>query len=1036
MARRLFGFTIRNLEEEQQLIRSPVVKEYDDSAIEVGTPFGAMQRPEMGDVSAYKSENTLINKYRDAASSPVIDTAIEEIISEAIVNDDLFQQPVNLKFPEKSTIPTSLQKVLGEELNMIMDMLDFRKRGHDVFRRWYVDGRLYFHKVLDEANPAAGIQQLRYIDPRKIKLVRETYRDPKIPPDEFWMMNTKQYEYWIFSDTGIDSNGQSYLNQKPITGDMLQMAKDSIAYVTSGLFDPTGKMVIGHLHKILRTLNQFRMLEDSLIIYRLTRAPERRKFKISVGNLPKAKAEASMLEMMRRFKNKLSYNASTGEVSADRRFIALTEDYWFAVRDGEQATDVENMEGGCLAMDTKIPLLDGRTLTLAEMTEEFQAGKTNWVYSCDPVTGRVAPGVVSWAGVTQESTKVLRLTLDNGQSIVCTPDHKFPVHGREFVRADALLVGDSMIAHNTKKEKIKKNTKDYEMVYQHDTKKWEFTHRMVRDSIPLKSLAYGDQEPIGVSVVHHLDCNRFNNNPENLVIMDGLHHHLLHADRGFTQEEQRKGTIAAAEAVRKMKLEDPEKYQEWLTKISNRSKKFWSTLSSENAAILRKKMSQGLSKHLAELDDGARQIMLASLAEKGKIGNAAMCEKMADFAFKADWMEKKTAGWKKFAQTSAAKERGKKLSESGKRRFADPIYKEQLFVNQRVALDRTTVGFVQDILIQNPKITARQLVDQFNKTERYTNYYLDINKDTCCANWDKTGITYSQLVNGLKKHGYETFYQFRKEATQFNHKIVGIEWLDDAIQVGTLTIDQDEVHHAFHTFALCAGIFTKNSQLGEISDLELFRDELYNGLNVPVARLDPRMSPSVDFSSQGTTISREELKFARFINRLRTRFSMLFEDLLSTQVVLKGIMTREEWDEVKHEIVFDFVRDSFYSELKELEIIGVKVQNLLQVDALVGKYVSKDWAQRNILGWDDKTIQEENTQMEAEAIQNFELQAQQNEIMGEIEQEEEAGVLPTGQPGQPQPGAATTSMAVPQMEAVNPKLQSAIVRLLESVAAK
>lgn len=352
---RLFGLFIKNQQEEQKVLRSPVSPSHTDSAIEIGSLSGMTNR--YGQDNGLRSETALINKYRNAAMSPVIDAAVVQIVTESIVNDNLEQQPVELTFPEKTVIPVQLQATLKQEFDTVLSKLDFRRRGHDIFRRWYVDGRIYFHKVIDEANPQNGIEQLRYIDPRKIKMVREYVRDLNTPIDQFTGIQQKFVEYWIFNDNGIDAGTQSYLPSVPAGLDVVRFTKDAIAYSTSGLWDTSGKLIISHLHKTLRILNQYLMLEDSVVIYRVTRSVEKRKFLIDVGNLPRPKAEQAFRDIMAKFKNKLTYSSVTGEISEDRRFAALTEDYWFAIRDGQQKTDVEQLAGA-----TQIGVVDDLTL--------------------------------------------------------------------------------------------------------------------------------------------------------------------------------------------------------------------------------------------------------------------------------------------------------------------------------------------------------------------------------------------------------------------------------------------------------------------------------------------------------------------------------------------------------------------------------------------------------------------------------------------------------------------------------------------------
>ncbi len=281
-----------------------------------------------------RNEIDLIRRYRDIAQQPECDSAIEDISNESIVSDER-DQSVALSLDRLDVSPNIKQK-MREEFDEVLRLLDFSAKGHDIFRRWYVDGRIYYHKIIDKKSPRKGIQEVRYIDPRKIKKVREVRneQDPKTGMEvakgieNFYLYNDKGWEQNTGTSTGV------------------RIASDSITYCPSGLVDMHKGTVLSYLHKAIKPVNQLRMIEDALVIYRISRAPERRIFYIDVGNLPKVKAEAYLKDVMNRYRNKLVYDARTGEIRDDRNHMSMLEDFWLPRREGGRGTEITTLPGG------------------------------------------------------------------------------------------------------------------------------------------------------------------------------------------------------------------------------------------------------------------------------------------------------------------------------------------------------------------------------------------------------------------------------------------------------------------------------------------------------------------------------------------------------------------------------------------------------------------------------------------------------------------------------------------------------------------
>jgi len=329
-----FGFEIKKKDQEKDdRTRASFVAPMDEdegigNVINAGGHFGQYVDIN-GDQT--KSEKELILKYRDISQHTECDAAVEDIVNEAIVSDD-DSSPVSLIMNDLDQ-PDRIKKMINEEFEHVISMLNMNWYGHDIFRRWYVDGRLYYHKIIDEANPKNGLIELRSIDPTKIRKVRELKKekDPKTGAE----IIVGSTEYFIFQNESLGSKAQG-----------LKIAKDAVAYVTSGLLDPSRKKILSHLHKALKPVNQLRMMEDSLVIYRLARAPERRIFYIDVGNLPKGKAEEYLRNIMAKYRNKMVYDAETGDMKDDKKHMSMLEDFWLPRREGGRGTEISTLPGG------------------------------------------------------------------------------------------------------------------------------------------------------------------------------------------------------------------------------------------------------------------------------------------------------------------------------------------------------------------------------------------------------------------------------------------------------------------------------------------------------------------------------------------------------------------------------------------------------------------------------------------------------------------------------------------------------------------
>ena len=694
---RLFGFEIKRSDEGKDALVSFAEPINDDGALNVGAALGGAYGMLLDIEGSAKTEAELVTRYRSMALTPEVQQAVDEVVNEAI-SISSHERVVEIVLDDVD-IHKKVKTRIEEEFETVLKLLDFSNSGYETFSKFYVDGRLNYHVIIDEKNLKDGIKELRYLDPRKIRLIRELDQIPM--KDQFQSATVKKIrkEYYLYSESGFGNNTtRTLVADQNIAG--LKIAKDSIVRVTSGLVNETNSVVLSHLHKAIKPLNQLKMLEDANVVYTLTRAPERRVFYIDVGNLPKAKAEQYLYDMMARHKNKVVYDPVSGEIKDDRKMM-------------------------CYDLSTKIPLLDGRTLELKEIMKEYEEGKQNWVYSCDPVTGKFYPGPVSWAGVTKKNSEVVKVVFDNGKSVICTPDHKFPVWNKGFVEAQHLTPDDSIIPGYRRQVEITPGGAKYEQIYKNETQTWEFTHREI-------------------------------------------------------------------------------------------------------------------------------------------------------------------AKWK-------------------------------------------------------------QEEDQLGAE------YVSSEPDTDIA---------------------------------AGRSIVSVEVLEERMDVGSMTIDRDETYHSHHTYLIDAGVYTKNTMTedywfprregnrstevetlpsaGTLSDNEslmYFQTKLYKAMNVPVARLQPETMYTFGRTSE---ITREELKFAKFIQRTRARFSILFDRCLEKQLILKGVISPDEWKDIQNSLRYDFMKDNFFEELKQAEILREKLSTLRDIEDHVGKYFSRNWVRKNVMFMSDSDIEEMDKEIEAE----------------------------------------------------------------------
>ena len=356
---KILGFEI-NRKKEEEIPLSFSTPQNDDGAIDIGKAYGGAYSVMIDLDGQVNSEAELITKYRDIAMQPELAFAVDEIVNEAICVDT-DNDVVTINLDSVNTSP-KIKKLISAEFENVLKLLNFSNNAYEIFNKFYVDGRLNYYVIIDKKDVKRGIVELRYLDPRKIRPVRE-FTDVTDKNGITMKRLTDTYYVYFENSMASSSSSNSDSNSTYATGTIdwnnsgsvegIKIAKDSIIRVTSGKMDKNNKMVLGWLHQAIRPLNQARMLEDATLIYTLVRAPQRRAFYVDVGNLPRARADQYLFEMMNRHKNKTSYDASTGQITDDRNILAMTEDYWFPRREGNRSTEVDTLDGGASITDNE-----------------------------------------------------------------------------------------------------------------------------------------------------------------------------------------------------------------------------------------------------------------------------------------------------------------------------------------------------------------------------------------------------------------------------------------------------------------------------------------------------------------------------------------------------------------------------------------------------------------------------------------------------------------------------------------------------------
>lgn len=637
------------------------------------------------------------------------------------------------------------------------------------------------------------------------------------------------------------------------------------------------------LNKVRRVFRQLVMAEDAMLTYRIIRAGEKKVFRIDVGNIDEDDIENYIYKVATKFKKVGQVQPNDGQIDYRFNILGNDEDYFLPVRNANTQTGIDTLPGACLALDTKIELLDGRSLELKHIINEYESGNELWSYSINPQTGEIVPAKITWAGVTRKNTNVMKITLDNGESITCTPDHKFPTKYNGKKEASELVVGESMWAFNKKKETIKGGGKrnPYQMIYNHSINDWVFTHRMVGEFMKKKNLHEIFTHIINTNnheTIHHKDFNRYNNNPQNLCFMNSKDHIIFHRDNAkemynaYSDETKLLHITLRKNGVFNYwdNISDVELLKKKKTAISN-------------SLISRDKSAETL-KNNPNRNEIIERIRLKSIKTKNQPEHKLLCSNNVKLQWK---------------NTNLGEINKEKQSIKYNEKLLDLIVD---YYNELSRID----------LILEKKINV--------KNSEWLNEFNSLNSNNKQLN-KMTEITRNNIDKLLKHFGYLNWNDFKKKVPCYNHKIVSVEYLNEKQDTGTITIDGNEELHNYHTFALTSGIFTYNSNLDAIQDIEYLRDNLFMGLGIPKPFLSFQ-----DAAGAGKNMAQFDIRFAKKVNRIQqaiiqelNKMAMIHlyllgysgEDLSSFELTLTNPSTQQEM--MKSELMRD--KAQTYTEL-------------------------------------------------------------------------------------------------------------------------
>ena len=859
-----------------------------------------------------------------------ISAAVDTIADFGTEPDEVSKLTFVVDYNDQPT-PTEIQ-LIDKTLKQWVRMNKFNRRMWGIFRSTLVYGDQFFIR-----DPQTF--ELYWVDPGKVEKVIvnesegkkiESYFVKDVDLNVKNLVATNQLNKMSSQAFGVNS----VVFSPPVQGNM-NYVSGSFGSAGSANYKDGGSMPIDAEHviqlsltdtmnaswpfgvsvleKIYKVYKQKELLEDAILIYRIHRAPERRVFFIDVGTMPPNKA-SQYLERIRYEVQQKRIPSRTGG--------------------GSNIVDA-SYNPMCLALDTKIPLLDGRILELNELIAEYESGKENWAYSCHPETGNICPGMISWAGVTRKNTQVMKIMLDNGESITCTPDHKFPVLGKGFVEAQHLTVSDPLISFETRYKSLTGRIKDqhraYQQVFNHSDNTWKYTHRVVAEFMKDRNLhtefLYDNKySAFSKDTVHHANYNRLDNSVTNLLWMNSADHRVYH---------------------------------------SATKKEYWASLSPEDAKLLKLRISDGCKQY--KLDNEEEFAKRYVDRDTTWISNM---EKNDPDKFKK-WRRSLGDSLSNFYKSDSA--RAKEL------KAASAInLKKNKAVNQTLNIPQAVLTRLVEIVKEHDS-NRLETIELANNDLELMKLIKDANpvmkNSTRNVNADK--FTDSKLKKIYNIYGFKDFKDFKTKIATYNHRIVSIEFLPDTIDTGCITIDQNEIYHNHHTFALASGVFCKNSSLedyyfsvssegrgsrievlpggdnlGSIDDLRYFNNKMLRALGVPSSYLPTGPDDGTASMSDGKvgTAYIQEFRFSKVVTRYQQQIIEPLDREFKLFLKHRGITIDSSLFQL------NFAPAQSFSEYRQLELDSARINAMTALTDV--SFMSKRFLLKTYLGWTEEQLAE------------------------------------------------------------------------------
>lgn len=768
-----------------------------------------------------RGATTRLTSYKqyDSMDSGDVARALDVIAEEISNPDKRTDLPFTIDYQteENQDVSDTTTTTLRAALRQWAKLHSLNKRVFDIAREMCKYGDCFFRKKSDT-------QKWEYVDPTRIIGVE---------------IDANTGEKLAYHLKPQEFRNSQYAREESVE---IVPAEGIIHFTLSNDMGGTTPFGMSLLQDAYHDWQKLRMLEDSAIIYRIVRAPERRVFYIDVGNQPAHKVKQYLEQIRNEIRQKRVPNA----------------------QNSTQADGQYNPE--CLALDTLIPLLDGRTVSLQTLINEHQSGKVNWAYSVNPDTGASAPGIITWAGVTRKNAERIKLTLDNGKEIIVTPDHKFPIQGKGFIEAKDILANDSLFPFTKRNVKMYGKS-DYEQIWDSKSKSWQWTHRIVAEFMKSNEVhnvfSYKTPVDLNSAVVHHLDYGRFNNTPSNLTFMDKDDHIAFHAET---------------------------------------KKQWWDSLSDDRRAEVCASIAAGTQAAFANMDPKIRQQQIDKATDRIRAYHLANKINPSDSYI--NWLNNTST---RIAALSNLEYIRELRRVNGKKN-------QNVLSNQALRVSQDAISRMIEIIKHNDsdRISTMKLLEEdeiFMSIFRADN----VRRGGVVYKIEGTKVTDKYLKRAYKTVNAINWKSFKEIAKEYNHKVVKIEAVDPA-DVGTITIDGRESFHNFHTFALDAGVYTKNSiqedyyfpvtaagrgsrvetiaggGTWETPELDHFLAKVFRALRVPSSYMRGADSAGAQYSDGKVGIAYiEELRFANFIMRLQSNLEDVFDAEFKTYLAVVGI---------------------------------------------------------------------------------------------------------------------------------------------------